>query len=40
MTNEEFKKISEALEDLKEKMLDSIDKHTKETINIIERLSD
>lgn len=35
MTNEEYKKISSALDDLKENLINSIEKHTKETIEII-----
>lgn len=35
MTNEEYKKISEALYELQDKLVLSIDKHTKETLQII-----
>ena len=36
MTQEEYKQISEALNDLKDKIINSIDRHTEETIKIIQ----
>lgn len=35
MTNQEYKTISEALEDLKDKLINTIDQHTAITLEII-----